>query len=55
MGQPSNILKTVVLSLALVSFFGLAACEEEGAVEKAGKSVDETIGKIGDKLKKATE
>jgi hypothetical protein len=32
--------------LALVALLGLGACREEGAVEKAGKKLDEAVDKL---------
>lgn len=40
----------VVMSALMVA---VAGCQKEGPVEKAGKSVDETIEKAGDSVEKA--
>jgi len=37
--------------LCAVLLFGLAACEREGPVEKAGRSVDRAAKDVGDALK----
>jgi len=43
------------LVVASVCVLTLSACEKEGPAEKAGKSVDETLEKVGESLKKAEE
>lgn len=49
-----TILKKVFLVFAagmiMVSF---TACKKEGPAERAGKSIDETLGKTGDKIEEA--
>jgi hypothetical protein len=43
---------TALLTMTLAA--GLAACQkEEGPMEKAGKSVDNAAGKVGDKVEDA--
>ena len=34
---------------------GLAACEREGPMERAGEKIDETAENVGDKVEKATD
>jgi len=42
--------------VALVFFFTVSGCQkQEGAMEKAGKKVDESIGEAKDTMKKAGE
>lgn len=33
----------------------LSACEKEGPMERAGKKVDNTVEKVGDKIENATK
>lgn len=41
-------------ALAAIAFaFGLAACQKEGPMEKAGKSVDNAAAKVGESVEKA--
>jgi predicted small lipoprotein YifL len=42
---------TVIGIVCAVLLFGLAACEREGPVEKAGRSVDRATKDVGDALK----
>jgi hypothetical protein len=44
-------LYTALGILCAVLLFGLAACEREGPVEKAGRSVDRAAKDVGDALK----
>jgi len=48
----SGIAAAVVLSFAVA---GLAACEKEGPMEKAGKAVDNAGEKVGEKIENAGE
>ena len=48
-----QIFKVFCLILMLAVVFALAACQDEGPAEKAGKTVDETTEKIGDKMERA--
>ncbi|ACU89146.1 BON domain-containing protein [Desulfomicrobium baculatum] len=48
-----QIFKVFCLILMLAVVFSLAACQDEGPAEKAGKTVDETTEKIGDKMESA--
>ena len=42
--------------MIIVSFvFALSACQDDKSAEKAGKKVDETTQKVGDKMDKAGE
>lgn len=46
------MLKKALVGVALIIplSFGLAACEEEGPAEKAGKSLDEAADSVGDAI-----
>lgn len=44
---------TILGTLCVVLLFGLAACEREGPVEKAGRSVDRAVDKAGKQIEKA--
>lgn len=48
----SGIAAAVALSFAVA---GLAACEKEGPMEKAGKAVDNAGEKVGEKIENAGE
>lgn len=48
-----QIFKIFCLILMLAVIFALAACQNEGPAEKAGKTVDKTTEKIGDKMESA--
>jgi predicted small lipoprotein YifL len=39
----------------IVMLAGLAACDREGPMERAGEKVDESVEKAGDKMEKATD
>jgi hypothetical protein len=43
---------TVIGILCAVLLFGLAACEREGPMEKAGRSVDKAAKDVRDAVKK---
>ncbi len=48
--------KTTMLMLCFIgSLFLMMGCEQEGPAEKAGKSVDQTTEKAGEKLEQAGE
>ena len=43
--------KTIFAMVALVSALGLVACEQEqGAAERVGKKIDETVEEVGNRL-----
>jgi len=43
-----------LVALAAIAFaFGLAACQKEGPMEKAGKSIDNAAAKTGQQIEKA--
>ena len=44
-------LKFITLSMLLV--FGLSACDKPGPAETAGKNIDQTMEKAGDKINEA--
>lgn len=46
-------LKFIALSMLLV--FGLSACDKPGPAETAGKNIDQTIDKAGDKINEAAD
>ncbi len=46
---------TIVGILCAVLFLGLAACEKEGPLEKAGRNVDRAVEKVGDKIRDAAK
>jgi len=48
----SGIAAAIALSFAVA---GLAACEKEGPMEKAGKAVDNAGEKVGETVEKAGE
>jgi len=55
-GIVMSILKRSILSLiAAGMIMGLAACEKEGPMEKAGKAVDESVEKAEKAIKEKTE
>jgi len=43
----SGIAAAIVLSFAVA---GLAACGEKGSAERAGKKIDDTVEKVGEKM-----
>ncbi len=47
-----NIIFCFFICVIIVSF---TACTKEGPAERAGKKVDETVDKTGDKIKESTE
>lgn len=49
-------MKTVSgIAAALVLGFALAACEQEGPAERAGKAIDNAAEQAGEKIEKAGE
>ena len=46
---------TILGIFCAVLLFGLAACEREGPMEKAGRSVDRAVDKAGDAVRDATK
>jgi predicted small lipoprotein YifL len=51
-----SILKRSILALLAAGLImGLAACEKEGPMEKAGKAVDESVEKAEKTIKEKTE
>ncbi len=51
-----SILKRSILSLIAAGLImGLAGCEKEGPMEKAGKAVDESVEKAEKAIKEKTE
>lgn len=49
----SNNFKIIGISMLLV--LGLAACDNSGPAETAGKNIDQTIDKAGDKINEAAD
>jgi hypothetical protein len=52
-----NILKKSLFSVlaGIVLLGGLAACDREGPMERAGEKVDKAVEEAGDKMEKATD
>jgi predicted small lipoprotein YifL len=52
-----TIVKKLVLPAVagILMLGGLAACDREGPMERAGEKVDRTVEKAGDKMEKATD
>ena len=48
-----NRSKPLVALSAAVFALGLAACQKEGPMERAGKSIDNAAAKTGEKIEKA--
>jgi len=48
-----QIFKIFCIILMLAVVFALAACQDEGPAEKAGKKVDATTEKVGEKIESA--
>jgi len=48
-----NIHRTVAATLVAAFAFTLAACEQEGPAERAGKAVDNAVEQAGDKIENA--
>ncbi len=46
-------LKFIVISMLLA--FGIAACDNSGPAETAGKNIDQTAEKAGDKINDAAD
>jgi hypothetical protein len=53
--EMSRLNKNIFLVLAMVFALGLAACQKEGAFEKAGEKIDSSAAKIGQKIEGAGE
>lgn len=51
----SSIKSSIISIVAAGLIFGLIACEKEGPMEKAGKSVDDAIEKTEKAIKEKTE
>ena len=49
----TNNFKIIVFSMLLV--FGLAACDNSGPAETAGKNIDQTLDKAGDKISETAD
>jgi len=47
--------KTTLFALILSSCFALAACEQQGPMEKAGESIDEAAEDAGNAIEDACE
>ena len=41
--------------VAVLLLGGLAACDREGPLERAGEKVDESVERAGDKVERATD
>lgn len=50
-----NIHRTVAATLVAAFAFTLAACEQEGPAERAGKALDNAVENAGDKAKDALD
>jgi predicted small lipoprotein YifL len=52
-----NLTKKLVIPTVagLLMMSGLAACDREGPMERAGEQVDKTVEKAGDKVEKSTD
>ena len=48
-----QIFKVFCIMIMFTVVFALAACQDDKSAEKAGKKVDETTQKVGDKMEKA--
>jgi hyperosmotically inducible periplasmic protein len=48
-----QIFKVFCIFVMFAAVFALTACQNEGPAEKAGKTVDETTVKVGDKMENA--
>lgn len=48
-----QIFKVFCIMIMFTVVFALAACQDDRPAEKAGKKVDETTQKVGDKMEKA--
>ncbi|MBU4525782.1 MAG: BON domain-containing protein [Desulfomicrobium sp.] len=48
-----QIFKIFCIFFMFAAVFALSACQNEGPAEKAGKTVDETTVKVGDKMENA--
>jgi ABC-type transporter MlaC component len=50
-----NKIVTLLLSVVMLLAVGLAGCESEGPVEKAGKKIDEAMESIKETAQEATD
>ncbi|MFZ3223123.1 MAG: hypothetical protein WA142_08520 [Rugosibacter sp.] len=51
-----NSSKSVIKAIALcIVIIGLSACQKEGPAERAGKEIDSTVEKAGQKIEQAGE
>ncbi|MBT9461126.1 MAG: hypothetical protein IV084_05635 [Rugosibacter sp.] len=51
-----NSSKSVIKAIALcIAIIGLSACQKEGPAERAGKEIDSTVEKAGQKIEQAGE
>jgi hypothetical protein len=49
-----NSSKTAIKAIALcIAIIGLSACQKEGPAERAGKEIDSSIEKAGQKIEQA--
>jgi hypothetical protein len=48
-----NIHRTIAATLVAVFAVALAACEQEGPAERAGKALDNAVEQAGDKIENA--
>lgn len=48
-----NIHRTIAATLVAAFAFTLAACEQEGPAERAGKALDNAVEQAGDKIENA--
>jgi predicted small lipoprotein YifL len=48
-----NTHRTIAATLVAVFAFTLAACEQEGPAERAGKALDNAVEQAGDKIENA--
>jgi hypothetical protein len=46
---------TILGALCAALLFGLAACERQGPAEKAGRSIDRTVEKAGERIEDAAK
>ena len=47
-----SVIKVIALCIAII---GLSACQKEGPAERAGKEIDSTVEKAGQKIEQAGE
>ena len=55
MVKHGTLSKSLIGSVIIAFSFGLAACEEQGAMEQAGEDADEAIEQVGEDMEKAKE